>query len=223
LFRTATPRIEVGVKHFSEQVWADFVRGVQPSKAHGEVDAHIASGCSDCVAAVGLWQKVRSIGINEPCLTPPDDIVRMAKLELAARKAPHATPWTLARLVFDSFSQPLTAGVRAGGSDSRQLMFDAAGTMVDLVLDHQPQSGTILLVGQVVDKAGARIAPRQVAVIVWTETGQPLAETSANQFGEFQMEFAPQSRLRLSVEIVGCNPVRIPPIDLTPDSAHPVT
>jgi hypothetical protein len=211
------------VKHFSEQVWADFVRGVSPSKAHREVDVHIAAGCSDCFSAVGLWKRVHSIGVNEPSLTPPDDVVRLAKLEMTARRGPKVNSWTMARLVFDTFSQPLTAGVRSGGSNSRQLMFDAEGTMVDLVLDHQPQSGTISLVGQVVDKSGARIAPRQVAVIVWTETGQPVAETSANEFGEFQMEFAPQARLRLSVEIVGCKPVRIPPINLNPDSAHPVT
>ena len=96
--------------------------------------------------------------------------------------------------------------------------------MVDLVLDTRPQSGTISLVGQVVDKGGAKIAPRQVAVIVWTETGQPLAETSANEFGEFQLEFAAQDRLRLSVEIAGHKPIRIPPMNLnSPDVMRSVT
>ena len=129
----------------------------------------------------------------------------------------------LARLVFDSLSQPLTAGVRSGEPESRQLMFDAEGTMVDLVLDTRPQSGTISLVGQVVDKGGAKIAPRQVAVILWTETGQPLAETSANEFGEFQLEFAAQDRLRLSVQIAGSKPIRIPPVNLNPDKVSSIT
>ena len=129
----------------------------------------------------------------------------------------------MARLVFDSLKQPLTAGVRSGATDSRQLMFDAEGTMVDLVLDTRPESGTISLMGQVVDKGGARVAPRQVAVIAWTETGQPLAETSANEFGEFQMEFACQERLRLSVEIVGYKPIRIPPMNLSPDVTRSIT
>ena len=207
------------MKHFSEQVWADFSRGIGPSKPKSEIEAHIAGGCQDCTTAVGLWRKVHSIAVNEPRFTPPDDVVRMVKVEFAVRQSPQASPWTLAKMVFDNFSQPLTAGVRSGAFDSRQLMFDAEGTMLDLVLDRQAQSGTITLVGQVVDKAGARVEPRQVAVIVWTETGQPLAETSANEFGEFQMEFAPQERLRLSVEIVGYKPIRIPPINLNPDAA----
>ena len=33
---------------------------------------------------------------------------------------------------------------------------------------------------------------------------------SANEFGEFQLEFAAQDRLRLTVEIVGCRYIRFP-------------
>ena len=212
------------MKHFSEQVWTDFVRGVGPTTTNGQIEAHLASACSDCVAAVGVWTKVHSIAGNEPSFTPPDRAVRTVKLEFAAGQSPRLSPWTMAALVFDSLSQPLTAGVRSGASESRQVAFEAEGTMVDLVLDTRPQSGTISLVGQVVDKGGAKIAPRQVAVIVWTETGQPLAETSANEFGEFQLEFPAQDRLRLSVEIAGHKPIRIPPMNLnSPDVMRSVT
>lgn len=211
------------MKHFSEQGWADFVRGVGPSKSNREIADHIASGCVDCTTSVGVWRKVHAIALNEASLTPPDDVVRLARVEFAARQVPQAVPWTMAKLVFDSLSQPLTAGVRSGASESRQLMFEAEGTMVDLFLDHEPQGGTVSLVGQVVDKKGARIAPRQVAVIVWTESGQALAETSSNEFGEFQMEIAPQERLRLSIEIVGAKAVRIPPINLKTDASRSVT
>jgi hypothetical protein len=212
------------VKHFSEQVWTDFVRGVGPSKTNGAIEAQIAGGCAECAATGGVWKKVYSIATNEPRFTPPDHAVRMVKLEFTTRQSPRLSPWTMASLMFDSLSQPLTAGVRSGASDSRQLVFEAEGTMVDLVLDTRPQSGTISLVGQVVDKGGAKIAPRQVAVIVWTETGQPLAETAANEFGEFQLEFAAQDRLRLSVEIAGHKPIRIPPMNLnSPDVMRSVT
>jgi hypothetical protein len=211
------------VKHFSEQLWADFVRGVGAVKMNRDIEAHIASGCPDCATAVGMWKKVCSIAAHEPSITPPDDAVRMVKLEFATRQSPQPGPWTIARLLFDSLSQPLTAGVRSGASDSRQLMFEAEGTMVDLVLDTRPQSGTICLVGQVVDKGGTRVAPRQVAVILWTETGQPLAETAANEFGEFQLEFAAQERLRLSVEIAGYKHIRIPPLNLNSAGTRSVT
>jgi len=210
------------VKHFPEQVWADFVRGLGTTETKG-LDAHLAKGCPDCIISVGVWKKIASIASREPSLSPPDGVVRMAKMEFAATSSAQQEPWAMARLVFDSLRQPLTAGVRSGAPEARQLMFDAEGTMVDLVLDVQPQARTITLVGQVVDKSGAKVAARQVSVILWAETGQPLAQAAANEFGEFQMEFAAQERLRLSVEIVGYKHIHIPPLNLTPDEKRPVT
>jgi hypothetical protein len=209
------------VKHVSEQVWADAVRGLGTAEVNGQFDAHVASGCSECAAAVALWKKVRAIASNEPSLAPPDGIVRIAKLQFASVGEPQKSLRTMARLVFDSLHQPLTAGVRSGASISRQLMFDAEGTVVDLVID--TRQGTVALVGQVVDKRGAKVAPRQVTVISWTETGQPLAETTANEFGEFHLEFSAQQRLRLSIEIAGYMQIRIPPLNLASDLMRPVT
>ena len=209
------------MEHFSEQVWADFVRGIGQTSTRQEVEAHLANGCPDCIPVCGMWRKVYSIAATEASFEPPDGVVRVVKLGMAATQAVPG-PWTLARLVFDSLNQPLTAGVRSGASD-RQLMFDAEGTMVDLVLDSRPQSQMVSLVGQVVDKQGAKIAPRQVRVVLWTETSQPLAQTSANEFGEFQLEFAAQDRLRLSVEIVGYKYIRIPPLNLTSNVTGSVT
>lgn len=209
------------MEHFSEQVWADYVRGIGQKTASQEVEAHLANGCPDCTPVCGMWRKVYSIAANEASFEPPDGVVRVVKLGMAAIQAVPST-WTLARLVFDSLNQPLTAGVRSGASD-RQLVFDAEGTMVDLVLDSRPQSQMVSLVGQVVDKQGAKVAPRQVRVVLWTETSQPLAETSANEFGEFQLEFAAQDRLRLSVEIVGYKHIRIPPLNLTSNVTRSVT
>ena len=210
------------MEHFSEQVWADYVRGIGQTSTSQEIEAHLANACPDCTPVWGMWRKVYAIAANEASLAPPEGVVRVVKLEMAARQG-QPGPWTLARLVFDSLNQPLPAGVRSGASDTRQLMFDAEGTVVDLVLDTRPQSQTVSLVGQVVDKQGAKVAPRQVRVVLWTETSQPLAQASANEFGEFQLEFAAQDRLRLSVEIVGYKYIRIPPLNLTSNVTHSVT
>lgn len=210
------------MEHFSEQIWADFVRGIGQPETNREVEVHLA-GCSECQAAWEVWKKVVAIANNEPTFAPPDGVVRMAKQEFAATQVFKPSAWKLAKLQFDSFSQPLPAGVRSGGSAGRQLIFDAETTMVDLALEMRPQSKTISLVGQVVDKSRAKVAPRKVSIILWTETALPLAETSANEFGEFQLEFAARDRLRISVEIVGRKPIRIPPINLTPEVMRPVT
>jgi hypothetical protein len=210
------------VKHFSEQLWTDLARGIA-SSANRDLEAHLAAGCPDCSSAYRVWKFVYSVAKDEPSFSPPDLAVHRVKVEFAASHPVEAKSSIMATLMFDNLSQPLTAGVRSGGLDSRQLMFDAEGTIVDLVIETHPKSGTISLVGQVVDKRGTKIAPRQVSVMLWTETGQCLAEASADQFGEFQMEFPPQDRLRLSVEIVGRKSIRIPPVNLKPEVMPPVT
>ena len=160
--------------------------------------AHLAVRAARIAAtSVGMWKKLTRFAASEPTFTPPDHPVRMVKVGFAATQSPRLNPWTMAKLVFDSLNQPLTAGMRSGPVGITTVDVRRRRNRRDLVLDTRPQSGTISLVGQVVDKGGTKVAPRQVSVTLWTETGQPVAETAANEFGEFQLEFTAQTRLRL--------------------------
>jgi hypothetical protein len=206
------PYMRLHMKHFPDRVWASFVRGRGQEYTNRQIEAHIANGCPDCVATVGMWQQMYSIGINES--TREVLHASISPLDLPSSTGSSETPWTLGRLVFDSLAQPPAGGIRSGVSDSRQLVFDAEGTIVDLILNSKPQSPTVSLVGQVIDKE--KELSGSVSVILWTESEELLAKTSANEFGEFQMEFAPQERLRLSIEIAGSKPIRIPPVNLNP-------
>jgi hypothetical protein len=71
---------EVLVKHFSETLWADFVRNnvVSPSTKMA-MQQHIDGGCKKCAATLETWQSVLAIAKAESDLTPPEDIVRVAK------------------------------------------------------------------------------------------------------------------------------------------------
>jgi hypothetical protein len=209
--------------HFSDEAWADFVRGTTAPETGRQIEAHLADGCAECVAACLTWKQLRSVAISEPSFTPPDNAVRMVKQEFASRRVAQSSSWIQALLVFDSLGKPLPVGVRSGASESRQLVYEAEGTTVDLRLDAQPQSNTISLIGQVVDKKSTRITPRQVSVVLWAENGVPLVQTPANEFGEFQMEFAAQERLRLSIEIEGQGSIRIPPAKLNPKVNRGIT
>jgi hypothetical protein len=89
------------------------------------------------------------------------------------------------------------------------LVYEAEGLTVDLRIDTQPRSNRVCAVGQVLDK---RIpgALGNASVVLWTEKGHPLLATEANEFGEFQLEFEAQDRLRISIELTGRTPIRIP-------------
>ena len=206
------------MKHFSEQTWADFVRGIGKSETSANIESHLGSSCSDCRAAFDIWKRVHMTVANEKTYTPTENLVRMVKQEFAARYAPHAPQSILAKLVFDTAAQPLPVGIRSGTVTARQLVYEAEELTVDLRLETHPQSNKICAVGQVLDKRFPRISPSRVSIMVWTERGLPVFETRANEFGEFHLEFESQDHLRLSIQMIGRMPIRIPLANLKPSS-----
>jgi len=139
------------MRHFSEQAWADFLRGISESEMKANIESHLARGCCDCCATSDVWNRVQVTVANETTYMPPESLVRMVKQEFAATKSPKQES-VLAGLLFDTFAQPLTAGIRSGAAVARQLVYEAEGLTVDLRLDSQPNSGMVLVVGQVLDK-----------------------------------------------------------------------
>ncbi len=197
------------MQHFSEQAWADFVRGVSESETKANIESHLARGCCDCGATSDVWNQLQTIVSNEESYMPPESAVRMVKLEFVTTNSQEQAS-VLANLLFDTFVQPLAAGIRSGAAVARQLVYEAEGLTVDLRLDSQSPSGKILVVGQVLDQRLPRVSPRGVSIALWTPKGQPFLEVSPNEPGEFQLEVNAQDDLRLLIEVAGRKTIRIP-------------
>jgi hypothetical protein len=197
------------MQHFSEQAWADFIREISESEMKANIESHLARGCCDCRATLGVWNQVQTMVSNETSYMPPESLVRMVKQEFAATKSPKQES-VLASLLFDTFAQPLTAGIRSGAAVARQLVYEAEGLTVDLRLDSQPQSGKVLVVGQVLDKRHPRVSPNGVSIALWTPNGQPFLHVGPNESGEFQLEFERRDDLRLLIDVAGRKTIRIP-------------
>lgn len=196
------------MEHLSEQVLADFVRGTGSPAEGARVEAHL-KGCSECVALLNTWREVKTMGCCESMYTPPQNAVRMAKLEFAAVRPEDAEAIT-ARLTFDTFSRPLLAGVRSMTATPRQVVYEADGLTVDLRFDRQPGSKEVHLIGQVLDNRLPRTSSAGALVTLWNDKGLPLAEVSTNAFGEFHFDLHETDRLRLSIQVAGRLIVRIP-------------
>jgi hypothetical protein len=204
------------MEHFSDQAWADFVRGISGTE-RGEMESHLANGCNECAGARDIWTQLQGIALRDSNYTPPESAVRMAKLEFAAQRFEQEKQPVLAELVFDSFARPLLAGVRSSAAAARQMVYEAEGLAVDLRFDGPAVSNTIFLTGQVLDKNVPRSSVEHSPVILWTDKGLALAETKANAFGEFSLELEPQNNLRLSIQVVGRALIRIPLANLGPE------
>ncbi len=198
------------MEHFSEQPWADFVRGVSRPETSRDMSAHLAKGCSSCKMAHDAWSRVRRFATDEGSYTPPENLVRLAKLGFAAYLPQPAQTWTLASLVFDSIAQPLMAGVRSGALNFWQVIYEAEGLTVDLRFGHRTPSKAIHLVGQVFDKQAVQALQSNANIELSTDQEQLLATATVNALGEFYIEFETNANLWLSVKAAGRNPVRIP-------------
>jgi hypothetical protein len=197
------------MEHFSEQAWADFTRAFGASARAQGIDAHLAAGCLHCKTTRSFWGRVQTMALAESAYTPPPDLVRQLKLQFAAKQKAEPAEWTVAGLLFDSFSQPLLAGVRSGPATARQVVYEAEGLIVDLRFDRAMPSGKVSAVGQMLDQRVPRELLTGSPVMLWTDDGQLVATTEANGFGEFQLEFVPQDHLRLTAR-VGRRSVQIP-------------
>ena len=204
------------MEHFSERPWADFVRGISGPEVSKDIKTHLTRGCSKCKTTLNAWSRVRRLALDESAYAPPENLVRLAKLGFASNSAHQPRTsilenWTLANLVFDSFAQPLPAGVRSAALSAWQVVYEAEGLTVDLRFGHRAQSKSVHLVGQVFDKRAVRVWQSNATVQLSTEQGELLATTAVNAMGEFHIEFeANDHHLWLSVKAAERTAVRIP-------------
>lgn len=180
------------MKHFSEASWTDFARNLVSKAERMAMQKHLDDGCEKCTTTLRTWESVLSAAEHESALTPPDDIVRIVKSFAAAAVASPGV-----RLVFDSILQPAAEGIR-GSVAARQLLYQTDQYYVDLRLEPRRESDRGCLVGQVMNRSGADWVADGIAVQL--KTGNlSLAETTANQFGEFQFDFDAATDLCISI------------------------
>jgi hypothetical protein len=196
--------------HFSEQSWVDLVRGVSRPESSESARAHLAAGCPACKTTHDSWSRVSGLAAKEESYTPSENLVRLVKLGFTGKGTEQSHKWTLANLVFDSFAQPLPAGVRSGALRVWQVIYEAEGLTVDLHFGRRAEAKAMHIVGQVFDKKAVQALQDKATVELSTEHEQLIATAPVTGMGEFHLEFEAKDHLWLSVKSVGRNTVRIP-------------
>jgi len=177
----------------------DFVRGCISADEREIADAHLAA-CPTCRATVDLFANVSAAALKECLYAPTEADVHCAKalFYLQQLASIEFTSGAKARLTFDSFSQPEPAGIRRAGRSSRQTVFNAEGVSIDLRQQVQPNAQLVRLTGQVLSKldGSGPLAGVRVSLV---GSGDVIAEQTTNEFGEFEMIYAPKPSLRLVI------------------------
>lgn len=113
------------------------------------------------------------------------------------------------RLIFDSFRDPLPAGMRASQGVDRRLLYAFGSLKVDLWIEPQAGSNRIGFTGQILDSArpGRRIDSASVGLLGWKG---PLAHATTNEFGEFHLDFDAEPSVRLQIKSNQTDEITIP-------------
>ena len=109
-------------------------------------------------------------------------------------------PRMMARLVYDSFRNPLPVGVRGQEQTTRQVIYEAGPYAIDLRMEHHLGSERIRLAGQVVERKAPQ--SRRGAIRVLLISGKMVvANLMSNPLGEFQVECMPAWALNLHLPV----------------------
>src|SRR5216110_2737772 len=106
----------------------------------------------------------------------------------------------VARLVLDTFLQPLPAGIRVLQPDTRQLVYEAPALTADISFEQSPNCPRITLLGQVLRTKEPQIPLNGVSVVLKSRNG-PLNLKMTNEVGEFLFEFQDERAVSLEIEV----------------------
>jgi len=190
------------VRHFDITEWADYVRNTDSNDRHNQMKAHLQAGCSRCGRVKGLLSKFAAICSREASYEIPRSAEQQVKAMIGLARAPRLS--TLQRiwasLVYDSVNDPQPVGVRGSHQINRQVLFHAGDYSVDLRFEHEKGSASMVLVGQIANQKAPDELLANLPVIL-VAGNREVTRSISNTFGEFQLEYVPESDLRLLVPL----------------------
>jgi CheY-like chemotaxis protein len=105
----------------------------------------------------------------------------------------------VARLIFDSFRQPLPAGVRMAQETVRRFVYECGSVSADVSFEPKTDSQLIEAVGQIMDSANPDSCLEGLPVVLRGPKG-PIAMAMTNEFGEFRLDFDFEPKVTVEVQ-----------------------
>lgn len=199
------------MSHYDVSEWADFVRGIGREKKRREMGMHLTSGCGGCGESARVMKGFFDLAASEAAHEVPryaEQSVKAMFLLRRPEKIPRL-PRLAARLVLsDALAGPM-AGMRSLERFSHQALYEAGQFAVDLRLDQEYGTKTVVLVGQISDRSAPTRRLTNVPVLLMAGR-EILNTTRSNQFGEFHLEYQPRARLRLCAAVGDGKRIELP-------------
>lgn len=197
--------------HYALDEWVDFTRGLVAPETHASMARHLATGCIRCRENADFCAKVGQACRRLSAEPVPESVIRRAKAIFPVRRSawPHRGSRLPVELVFDSFLAPSPAGLRANWQVGWQGLYRAGDCSVDLRIEPELKSTRAAVIGQIISQL-PEVEMSNISVSL-RSGNQVVAETLSNRFGEFQMEYEQQARLKLCIVLAdGSEYIQVP-------------
>jgi len=187
------------MRHLSAENLMNYMDDKASGTERSTAETHLAS-CGDCaelkVELYNLTLQLREDSLFEP----PAQVVQwgMSLFQPVVQQAGGKLRKIIASLVFDTYDQPMLAGVRRVGAPPRQLLFRAGDVDVDVKIESMEANDRITLVGQVLSGAEKFLDNTPVKL---ESHGIVRYRTRTNVVGEFTFDEVPKDTYHLSVDL----------------------
>src|SRR2546425_6856860 len=187
------------MRHVSAENLMNYMDGQTSDVEKSTLETHLL-GCKDCAE---LNQELRALVSRlreDSSFEPPADLVQWGinLFQPVMQPAVGGLRKIIASLVFDTFDEPMLAGVRRVGAPPRQLLFRAGDVDVDVKIESMEANDRITLVGQVLSSAAKFFDNTPVKL---EAHGIVRYRTRTNVVGEFSFDEVPKDTYHLSVDL----------------------
>src|SRR5215470_2072812 len=187
------------MRHITTEAIMNYTDGRLTDAEKVAFETHLTS-CKDCSE---LKQEMQSLLVQltkDSEFEPPDELLQWGihLFQPVMHAEPSGLPRFIASLVFDTFDQPMFAGVRRVGAPPRQLLFRAGEVDVDVKIESMEANDRITLVGQVLS-GGAKFFDNTPVKL--ESHGIVRYRTKTNVVGEFTFDEVPKDTYHLSVDL----------------------
>jgi hypothetical protein len=189
------------MKHITAEKMMTYLDHQASDVEKSTVETHV-SACGDCA---GLKQEFQNLlhRLNEDgSFEPPAELVQWGIDLFQPVMRPSGVGGLrkfIAALVFDTYDQPMLAGMRrVGAAPPRQLLFRAGDVDVDVKIESLEANDCITLVGQVLSNPDKFFDNTPVKL---ESQGVVRYRTRTNVVGEFSFDEVPKDTYHLSVDL----------------------
>ena len=187
------------MRHVTVEAITNYIEGRTSDAENSAIENHVTD-CADCSELKQELQFLISTLQADAAYEPPAGLLHWGLQLFQPIMRPEAgkLPRFIASLIFDTFEQPMFAGIRRVGAPPRQLLFRAGEVDVDVKIESMEANDRITLVGQVLSGGTKFFGNTPVKL---ESHGIVRYRTKTNVVGEFTFDEVPKDTYHLSVDL----------------------